>query len=258
MEIPHPHHITHRKKWGEYLLEFLMIFLAVFLGFIAENIREHIAERRHAEDYAKNFLIDLKNDVKDIDQAMRFDSLTNLMIDSLILFVNNVPLPKNAAYLYYLSHLANWTYTNDWNKATLNQLIFSGNLRYFTNENLVAKINYYNTLTSEISSIQELIRDQRNKGMVYGDDIFRSKYQMLISEFSMDDVLSGLKKGFIDSLENSEMPLQNSDPGLLNHFSNALMHTKGNRSFLLVQLYPKARQEAWEIMQLLINEYKLK
>ena len=40
MEVHHPHHVTHKKKWGEYLLEFLMLFLAVFLGFLAENWRE--------------------------------------------------------------------------------------------------------------------------------------------------------------------------------------------------------------------------
>ncbi len=32
--------MTHKKKWGEYLLESFMLFLAVFLGFIAENMRE--------------------------------------------------------------------------------------------------------------------------------------------------------------------------------------------------------------------------
>ena len=41
MEVhKHPHHVTHKKKWGEYILEFLMLFLAVFLGFLAENLRE--------------------------------------------------------------------------------------------------------------------------------------------------------------------------------------------------------------------------
>jgi len=31
MEVhKHPHHVTHKKKWGEYLLEFFMLFLAVF------------------------------------------------------------------------------------------------------------------------------------------------------------------------------------------------------------------------------------
>src|SRR2546430_3170722 len=43
MEVhKHPHHVTDKKKWGEYFLEFLMIFLAVTLGFFAENIRETI------------------------------------------------------------------------------------------------------------------------------------------------------------------------------------------------------------------------
>jgi hypothetical protein len=42
MEVhKHPHHVAHKKKWSEYLLEFFMLFLAVFLGFIAENVREH-------------------------------------------------------------------------------------------------------------------------------------------------------------------------------------------------------------------------
>ena len=47
MEVhKHPHHITHKKKWGEYLLEFFMLFLAVFLGFVAENFREHQVEHQ--------------------------------------------------------------------------------------------------------------------------------------------------------------------------------------------------------------------
>ena len=33
MEVhKHPHHVMHKKKWSEYLLEFFMIFFAVFLG----------------------------------------------------------------------------------------------------------------------------------------------------------------------------------------------------------------------------------
>lgn len=41
MEVHHPHHPTHKKKWSEYIIEFVMLFTAVTLGFIAENIREH-------------------------------------------------------------------------------------------------------------------------------------------------------------------------------------------------------------------------
>ena len=42
MEVHHPHHVTHKKKWSEYLLESFMLFLAVFLGFIAPKISEKI------------------------------------------------------------------------------------------------------------------------------------------------------------------------------------------------------------------------
>jgi len=39
MEVHHPHHPTHKKKWSEYIIEFLMLFAAVTLGFFAENVR---------------------------------------------------------------------------------------------------------------------------------------------------------------------------------------------------------------------------
>lgn len=58
MEIhKHPHHVTHKKKWGEYILEFLMLFLAVFLGFIAENIREHYVENERTKEYAQSLYL---------------------------------------------------------------------------------------------------------------------------------------------------------------------------------------------------------
>src|SRR5262249_43853172 len=63
MEVQkHPHHVTHKKKWGEYLLEFSMLFLAVFLGFIAENIREHIVEHQREIKFATRLLSDLRQD----------------------------------------------------------------------------------------------------------------------------------------------------------------------------------------------------
>ena len=96
-----------QKNWTEYLLEFLMIFLAVFLGFIAENIRERTVEYNRAKEYAKSLLSHLKNDVAELDQSTRFDSLTNLMIDSLVHFINKGVIQSNSGQFYYLSRLAN-------------------------------------------------------------------------------------------------------------------------------------------------------
>ncbi|MEJ7675981.1 MAG: hypothetical protein WKF59_25600 [Chitinophagaceae bacterium] len=33
MEVHHPHHVTHKKKWTEYLLEFLCYSLLCFVVF---------------------------------------------------------------------------------------------------------------------------------------------------------------------------------------------------------------------------------
>src|SRR5205085_7353219 len=72
MEVhKHPHHVSHKKKWGEYLLEFFMLFLAVFLGFIAENYREHIVEHQQEKQYMITLIEDLNIDTTDMGRLKR-------------------------------------------------------------------------------------------------------------------------------------------------------------------------------------------
>src|SRR2546423_13295076 len=85
MEVhKHPHHVTHKKKWGEYFLEFLMLFLAVFLGFVAENIREDNVEKSRAVKFAKNLLSDLKKDTTEFSVAIKQQQTNSKGIDTLI------------------------------------------------------------------------------------------------------------------------------------------------------------------------------
>ena len=64
MEVHHPHHPTHKKKWSEYIIEFIVLFAAVTLGFFAENVREHMAEKEKKKELllavARDFETDLK------------------------------------------------------------------------------------------------------------------------------------------------------------------------------------------------------
>jgi hypothetical protein len=140
MEVhKHPHHITHKKKWGEYLLEFLMLFLAVFLGFVAENIREHKVEREREKEYARslcdefyadsvaiankvNARISKENDCDYLYSYIRDSSLTNL------------PKEFYPAYttVFYLIN----SYTFEPKDGVLSQLKSSGSLRYFKNAEL--------------------------------------------------------------------------------------------------------------------------
>ena len=83
MEVhKHPHHVTHKKKWGEYLLEFLMLFLAVFLGFVAENFREKISIKEKAHHYLRNLVADLKTDSVRLKEDLYYQPLWYGHLDS--------------------------------------------------------------------------------------------------------------------------------------------------------------------------------
>lgn len=62
MEVHHPHHPTHKKKWTEYIIEFIMLFTAVTLGFFAENVREHQLIEHKTHQNLQSIVLDLKKD----------------------------------------------------------------------------------------------------------------------------------------------------------------------------------------------------
>src|SRR6185295_13391796 len=85
MEVhKHPHHVMHKKKWGEYLLEFFMLFLAVFLGFVAENIREDSVERHQEKEYMRLMVEDLKKDTANISTMVSGNSNLIMGLDTLL------------------------------------------------------------------------------------------------------------------------------------------------------------------------------
>jgi len=140
MEVhKHPHHVTHKKKWGEYLLEFSMLFLAVFLGFIAENIRENSVERGREKEYARSLYDELYADSIAISNKITArlskekdcDYLYGYIKDSSL---TNLPKEFYPAYttVFYLFN----TYIFEPKDGVLSQLKSSGSLRYFKNAQL--------------------------------------------------------------------------------------------------------------------------
>jgi hypothetical protein len=257
MEV-HTHTHSERKKWTHYLWEFLMLFLAVFAGFLAENQREHIIEHKRAKEYAKSLLIDLQNDTADIRKASNYEILVDKMIDSLVGFVSRSNLSQKTAQLYYYIRLAGSIYTVDWNKATLNQLINSGNLRYFTNPQLVNKISLYNTTQNIIAIQEQTILEHRLRAFAYKDHLLMPQYVLAFSQLSIDNLIAGKKNSFIDSLRNADLPLQDQSAVYLKSFVNAVLAEKGNIERLVLRTYPKSIMEATEIMEMLKKEYHLK
>jgi len=149
MEVhKHPHHVMHKKKWTEYLLEFFMIFFAVFLGFLAENSREHILESNREKEYIKSFYEDLTADENDLQLNINF--LRNQMqeADSLQKLMWNIDITKPANHIYmYLRGItrssAGLVYPND---RTIVQLRNAGGMRLIRNKSVSdSMVGYYRT-----------------------------------------------------------------------------------------------------------------
>src|SRR5437868_1990185 len=128
MEVhKHPHHVTHKKKWGEYLLEFFMLFLAVFLGFIAENIREHQVETNREQEYIKSLTEDLDDDIHNLDSMIVFEQTGLKELDTLINLLDDPALAKqNGDELYFVARQGPREYPFPINSRTLDQLKGSG------------------------------------------------------------------------------------------------------------------------------------
>jgi len=140
MEVhKHPHHVTHKKKWKEYLLEFFMLFLAVFLGFIAENIRENTVERQREKEYARSLYDEFYADSVVISNKISVRLSKERDCDYMYSYIKdssltNLPKEFYPAFttVFYLFN----TYIFEPKDGVLSQLKSSGSLRYFKNTQL--------------------------------------------------------------------------------------------------------------------------
>ncbi|MEO6537405.1 MAG: hypothetical protein ABIT07_13165 [Ferruginibacter sp.] len=145
MEVhKHPHHVTHKKKWGEYLLEFFMLFLAVFLGFVAENFREHQVEKDKEKVYMQNVLEDLKADTAIYNNYTENNKVVFKLIDTLIHLIKSPDRKQHVSKLAYTARMIlpkyKPLYTTD---RTYEQMKSSGDLRLVKNKQVANNISFY-------------------------------------------------------------------------------------------------------------------
>ena len=154
MEVhKHPHHVTHKKKWGEYLLEFIMLFLAVFLGFIAENIREHYVENEKTREYAQSLYDDLKADTATIQRTYNEKEWIQSKFDSAENILSSNDLRNNNEFIYYVERYVSFNDIFTSQDVTYQQLRSSGNFRYIKDIALYKSITDYYNLYSRYQSI---------------------------------------------------------------------------------------------------------
>ena len=247
MEVhKHPHHVLHKKKWPEYLLEFFMLFLAVFLGFVAENYREHTVEKERAKQYASQLLNDLKTDSAQLDSSILLNAMISRKLDTLRRLIDQKS-NTTTGQLYYYGRFSTWYNRLTPNDATMQQMKSSGGIRYFHNPRIENMISEYDRLlrrlqVHEAGEYNSLTEMWLLTGQVYRGDVL--------------DSLNDLEKPreYYDRYMQKDYPLVSADPILLERLSNLCRARQLWIRYKIDENLKPALKSATELMEQLKKE----
>lgn len=249
MEVHHPHHITHKKQWKEYLIEFIMLFTAVTLGFFAENYRERVIESHKEKEYMQTMIVDLKEDIDRIQNSIETTSIKVRAMDSLIRNIYAKPYTDSSIRtLYYLYRRYMGSATDvSFSRRTINQLINSGNLRLIRNMAISDSIVNYDINTDRIVRQYSVFHDQyQQKARELSNQIFDSYYLIDYDRRTVQGLLKTRNK----------LQLLNNDEKLLKEYANIVYGGKGVLT-IYVQILERHKLIAKNIMQQLSKEYSI-
>ena len=237
MEVhKHPHHVTHKKKWGEYLLEFFMLFIAVTAGFFAENYREHLSNNVKEREYMHSLIADLKSDTALIGKCIKYNTF-NYMSDSSLIDLINSPtdsLSFDNISDKFLRAGSFWVEFND--PTTFELLKSTGDFRLIKNKLVLEDISRY---------YQRVSRDR----------IFRDEIQSQIQiTYNMADKVFDQHR-FIHN-RNQFTKSITSNHELIKEYSNKLYTQLGEFKEFIRQI-GILKQKATEFISLIKTEYHL-
>ncbi|MDQ6756376.1 MAG: hypothetical protein M3004_05530 [Bacteroidota bacterium] len=246
MEVhKHPHHVTHKKKWGEYLLEFFMLFLAVFLGFVAENVREGVVEQHREKEYVISIYNDLKKDTISINDGINaFTSITNTEDSMLACLKIN---PPEIGKLNRLISKDFWNFTGfSYNNKTIEQLKNSGNLRLIRNKIVLDSILLYDNIMNAF--VMQQYGDLKNAMFSYKNDESKVVNYSQLNQtplFDSIDLNKTINPSFIS--KNAET--------IANYYNKLFLHAALNRTFL--RTLKRGKSKALLLLLLIKKEYHL-
>ena len=220
MEVhKHPHHVTHKKKWTEYLLEFLMLFLAVFLGFVAENFREHDVEKEREKQYMQTFIYDLENDIANLNYGFSLKDDRIKAIDSIFLFFEKNPdaeiIPGN---VFRYMQRSVWDRHYRRNSTTIDQLKNAGGMRLIRKKNIADSIAAYDLQWVRAEFWREGYITLQEKGKDLIHKIFNAND--LLAKYRSNSTGNSMPAKITDSLSIRIYPAS------VNEYLNFLYHQK--------------------------------
>jgi hypothetical protein len=261
MEVhKHPHHVTHKKKLGEYLLEFSMLFLAVFLGFLAEYELEHVIEKDREKEYMVTMLEDIKADMPLLDSTEKgWDESNNSadsVVDAITFPIAKADLTKVYRHINEALNSSGFKY----NDRTIAQLKNAGGFRILRNKEVANKIIAYDQfnnnemagIAAKHTSFYETVTKLRNK--VFAQEIISRIYSQY--QFNPPPLTANY---WIDSMiSNNRIPVQTeTQSALMFEFKNAMLAYKQDYNDM-EWAYNDLLKKQQELITLICKEYHLK
>ena len=261
MEVhKHPHHVTHKKKWPEYLLEFFMLFLAVFLGFVAENIRENTVEHDRAKVFARLLIDDLHADITELNKAAKVLSKIIIAGDSLAQLLNTSEIKKvPGGKLYYYEYWSGWRWSIISRDATLQQLKNSGALRYLGDTSIIRKILNYEESIHLIYMLQNKYEPEKAENWNLVQRVFDQSYFNTLDSIAPRDsttIYFEMNNEKLSRFLNSDIQLYAYEKDLMHELKNWAYNSSRNYKVIIHDI-STAKEKALIAIEALKKEYHL-
>jgi hypothetical protein len=247
MEVHHPHHPTHNKKWAEYLLEFLMLFFAVFLGFIAEYQLEHKIERDREREFIVTLISDLRKDTVNITSTIKHLKQKEVELDSLLTLLKLDNRNDYGSAIYYYGRKAiRFQYFSSADQ-TIQQMKNSGSFRLIKNGKAASKIlDYY----SDLTFLYYLQNNVDNRVREYSSMVYT-----IFNPYIFDSMVNKYTNNIINK-PTGNPALEKSSKADLNKASMNIHFLKIGYGALYINFNP-LKNKATELITLLKKEYKI-
>jgi hypothetical protein len=152
MEVHHPHHPTHKKKWSEYILEFFLLFTAVTLGFFAENLREHQVEIHKTEKSLKTLYLNIQKDSILFSTAIPKRKKIDSLYEVILKYYGKGDFKNHLLESYTLIGQISNRSMPSINNMALDEVKNTGRLNFIEDDKLINAIQNYSHFTKILES----------------------------------------------------------------------------------------------------------
>jgi hypothetical protein len=185
MEVHHPHHPTHKKKWSEYILEFFLLFTAVTLGFFAENLREHQVEIHKTEKSLKTLYLNIQKDSVLFSTAIPKRKKIDSLYEVILKYYGKGDLKNHLLESYTLIGQISNRSMPSINNMALDEVKNTGRLNFIEDDKLINAIQNYSHFTKILESRE--LREENFLSQFIDPIRFKFFEQTILFNLNYDD-----------------------------------------------------------------------